>query len=59
LAPEKPATDRERSLRWANLRRRSRVWHLGCDRSQRGILIPSVLVVPPASTAAYSARACI
>ena len=54
LAPEKPATDRERSLRWAKLRQRSRVWHLGRDRSQRGILIPSVLIVAPASTAADS-----
>ena len=54
LATEKSATDRERSLCWAKLRRRARVWHLGRDGSQRGILIPSVCIVAPACTAADS-----
>ena len=54
LATEKPTTDRERSLGRSNQRQRSRVWHLGRNRSQRRILIPSALIVPPASTAADS-----
>ena len=54
LASEKPATDRERSLGRANLRQRSSVLHLGRDRSQRRVLIPAVLIVPPASAATDS-----
>jgi hypothetical protein len=54
LAAEKPATDRERSLGRSNERQRSRVWHLGRDGSQRRVLISSVFIVPPASTAADS-----
>ena len=33
----------------ANRRDRSRIWHLGRDRSQRRILIPAMFFVPPAS----------
>ena len=54
LASEKPAADRDRSLGRAKRRQLSRVLHLGRDRSQRRILIPGVLIVPPASTAADS-----
>jgi hypothetical protein len=55
LASEKPATDRERSLGPANERQRSTtVWHLGRDRSERRVLIPAVLIVPPASAATDS-----
>lgn len=51
LAPEKPATDRVRSLGHAKVREGSRVLHLGRDRSQRRVLIPAVFFVPPAGTA--------
>ena len=52
LAPEKPATDRVRSLGPAKPRKDSGVLHLGRDRSQRRVLIPAVFFVPPAGTAA-------
>jgi len=54
LAPEKPATGWERSLGPAKHQQGSPVLHLGRDRSQRRVLIPTVLIVPPASTAADS-----
>ena len=53
LSSEIPATDWKRSLGPAEQRQRSTtVWPLGRDRGQRRVLIPTVLIVPPASTAA-------
>ena len=54
LASEKPAADRDRSLGRARRRQGSSASHLRPDRSHRRVLIPTVLFVPPASTAADS-----